>query len=61
VRFTLAAMVRHFVPGEALHAAVNTSTIATAVCSSVFIGLTFGTFPVLRTSRLSPIDAIRHD
>ncbi|MEO7456141.1 MAG: ABC transporter permease [Gemmatimonadaceae bacterium] len=59
--FTLAAMVRHFVPGAEMHAAVTGGTLLVAVFSAVLVGLTFGTFPALRASRLSPIDAIRHD
>jgi putative ABC transport system permease protein len=59
--FALAANVRHAVPGASLYAAFTAGTLLVAIVSAVTIGLTFGTFPALRASRLSPIDAIRHD
>jgi putative ABC transport system permease protein len=59
--FAVAALVRWRVPGVAMYAAVTPATITTSIISAVTIGLTFGTFPALRASRLSPIDAIRHE
>jgi putative ABC transport system permease protein len=59
--FGVAALVRWQVPGTTLRAAVTPSTILTSIVSAVSIGLLFGTFPALRASRLSPIDAIRHE
>jgi putative ABC transport system permease protein len=59
--FTIAWLVRWRVPGAAMYAAITPATITTAIISAVTIGLTFGTFPALRASRLSPIDAIRHE
>jgi putative ABC transport system permease protein len=59
--FGVAALVRWQVPGAALYAAITPSTIMTSIISAVSIGLAFGTFPALRASRLSPIDAIRHE
>lgn len=59
--FSVAALVRWRVPGAVIYAAVTPSTIATSIISAVTIGLAFGTFPALRASRLSPIDAIRHE
>ncbi len=44
-----------------VHAAVTPTTILVAAGLSVFIGLAFGLYPALRASRLSPIDAIRHE
>jgi len=29
--------------------------------AAVFVGLTFGLYPAVRASKLSPIDAIRHE
>ena len=49
------------VPGAELRAAFTPGTLVIAVLSAAVIGLAFGTFPALRASRLSPIDAIRHD
>ena len=36
-------------------------TIAIAVASALGVGLVFGTYPAIRASRMSPIDAIRHE
>ena len=44
-----------------IQAAVTPSTILVAAGLSVAIGLVFGLYPALRASRLSPIDAIRHE
>ena len=38
----------------------NSAEFVVTVLAAI-IGLVFGTFPALRASRLSPIDAIRHD
>ncbi|NNE33804.1 MAG: FtsX-like permease family protein [Rhodothermales bacterium] len=37
------------------------TSIVLAAIASIVIGLVFGTFPALRASRLSPVDAIRHE
>jgi putative ABC transport system permease protein len=57
----VAWVVRWRVPGAELHSTVTPSTLGIAIVSAVAIGLAFGTFPALRASRLSPIDAIRHE
>ncbi len=44
-----------------VHAALTPSTILVAAGASVLIGVSFGLYPALRASRLSPIDAIRHE
>ncbi|HEY4304932.1 MAG TPA: ABC transporter permease [Gemmatimonadaceae bacterium] len=59
--FSVAALVRWRVPGATMYAAVTPATIATAIIAAATIGLTFGTLPAVRASRLSPIDAIRHE
>ncbi len=41
--------------------ALSFGTIIVAVSSAALIGLVFGTYPARRASRLSPIDAIRHE
>ncbi len=44
-----------------VHAAFTWATLVIAALVSVLTGLGFGTYPALRASRLSPIDAIRHE
>ena len=44
-----------------IHFALSFGTVLVAVSSAALIGLVFGTYPARRASRLSPIDAIRHE
>jgi putative ABC transport system permease protein len=44
-----------------IYAAVTPGSIAVALALALVVGLVFGLYPAIRASRLSPIDAIRHD
>jgi putative ABC transport system permease protein len=58
--FGVSALMRVYTKAQ-LHAAFTWQTLAVAALTCVVTGLAFGTYPALRASRLSPIDAIRHE
>ncbi|MEO8226176.1 MAG: ABC transporter permease [Gemmatimonadota bacterium] len=60
VAFAATAVMRHQTQAE-VHAAFTWTTLFIAALVSIVTGLAFGTYPALRASRLSPIDAIRHE
>lgn len=60
ISFATAAVMRAQTNAP-VHAAITPATIAVAAGLAIFIGLAFGLYPALRASRLSPIDAIRHE
>lgn len=44
-----------------LYAAFSAQSLLVVVLAALFVGVAFGIYPALRASRLSPIDAIRHE
>jgi putative ABC transport system permease protein len=44
-----------------MYAGLSVSTVLVAVLATVTVGLAFGLYPALLASKLSPIDAIRHE
>jgi ABC-type antimicrobial peptide transport system permease subunit len=44
-----------------VHAAFTWQSIVVACAAAILVGLVFGTYPARKASRLSPIDAIRHE
>ncbi|MDE3053443.1 MAG: ABC transporter permease [Gemmatimonadota bacterium] len=44
-----------------VYAGLSWSTLAVAALAALAVGLGFGIYPALKASRLSPIDAIRHE
>lgn len=59
--FAVTAVIRARANAPFFHAGFSWLTVGVAVVSAVVVGLAFGTYPALRASRMSPIDAIRHE
>jgi putative ABC transport system permease protein len=58
--FGITAVMRQQTDAE-VYAAFTWSTVLICAVAALSVGLTFGLYPALRASRLSPIDAIRHE
>lgn len=60
VSFLATTVMRRMVD-QPIYPVLSASTLLLAVLSAVTVGLVFGIYPAVRASRLSPIEAIRHE
>ncbi|HWA57128.1 MAG TPA: ABC transporter permease [Gemmatimonadales bacterium] len=58
--FAITAVVRMRTEAQ-LYAAFSGQSLLVVVTAALLVGVAFGIYPALRASRLSPIDAIRHE
>ncbi len=58
--FAITTLMRHETEAQ-VYAAFTWGTVLICALAALTVGLTFGLYPALRASRLSPIDAIRHE
>jgi putative ABC transport system permease protein len=59
--FSATPLVMHFADVKGFEAAISLGSFVVVMAVAVFIGIVFGTFPALKASKLSPVDAIRHE
>jgi putative ABC transport system permease protein len=58
--FGITALIRRMADAP-VYAAFDWTTVGIAAIVAVVVGMAFGTYPARFASRLSPIDAIRHE
>ncbi len=58
--FAVTAVMRHQTKAD-IYAAFTWGTVLVCAVAALTVGLAFGLYPALRASRLSPIEAIRHE
>ncbi len=58
--FGITAVIRHLTEAP-IHAGFTWGSVSVAAGAALLVGLVFGTYPARRASRLSPIEAIRHE
>jgi putative ABC transport system permease protein len=58
--FGITALIRQQSQAR-VYAAFSWGTVAVSALAALVVGIAFGMYPALRASRLSPIDAIRHE
>lgn len=58
--FAVTAVMRQQTKAD-IYAAITWGTVLVCAVAALTVGLAFGLYPALRASRLSPIDAIRHE
>jgi len=59
--FAATPLVMHLAEVRGFKAAISPGSFVVVMLVAVFIGIAFGTFPAMKASKLSPVDAIRHE
>jgi putative ABC transport system permease protein len=59
--FAATPLVMHLAEVKGFKAAISLGSFVVVMVVAVFIGIVFGTFPAIKASKLSPVDAIRHE
>jgi len=59
--FAATPLVMHLAEVKGFKAAISLGSFVVVMLVAVFIGIAFGTFPAIKASKLSPVDAIRHE